>query len=92
MIEEPGRSNSNHEGLQPKGGDFQYQHQTVTLDNTIGLVLMSILAFALLVALLRKQARCDELAAQSSGRRVTPLGLRLSADRIGPGRPRSPDQ
>lgn len=39
----------------------QYQHQTLTLHNTIGLVFMSIIAFVLLVALLRQQKRYDEL-------------------------------
>ena len=36
----------------------------MTLHNTIGLLFMSILAFTLLVALLRKQARYEELVVQ----------------------------
>ena len=58
MLEEPTMSN---EGSQQKGDDSQYIHQTVTLHNTVGLVFMSILAFALLLALLRQQARYHEL-------------------------------
>jgi succinate dehydrogenase hydrophobic anchor subunit len=45
-----------------EGGHKQYQHQTWRFDNTTGLLLMSVLAFMLLVALLRQQARYHELA------------------------------
>jgi hypothetical protein len=57
--------------LQPANGDkesprergnSQYQHQTLTLNNTAGMVCMSIIAFVLLVALLRQQRRYHELA------------------------------
>jgi hypothetical protein len=59
MLKQPTKSS---EGSKPERGDRQYQHQILTLNNTAGLVFMSILAFALLVALLRQQARCHELA------------------------------
>jgi hypothetical protein len=36
-------------------GYSQYQHQTLTLNNTAGMVFMSFLAFVLLGALLRQQ-------------------------------------
>jgi hypothetical protein len=54
----------NNEGPQSKSGYSQYQHQTLTIHDTLGLVLMSILAFALLVGLLRQQAHYHELATQ----------------------------
>ena len=72
VTEEIKQSTSNNEGSQPKGGGFQYQHQTVTLHNTIGLLFMSILAFTLLMALLRKQARYEELAVQLARQRNPP--------------------
>ena len=72
MTEEIKQPTSNNKGSQMKGGDFQYQHQTLTLNNTIGLLLMSTLAFALLVALLRKQARYEELALQLARQRNPP--------------------
>jgi hypothetical protein len=72
VTEESKQSTSKNEGSQPIGGDFQYQHQTLTLHNTIGLLLMSILVFALLVALLRKQARFEELAVQLARQRNPP--------------------
>jgi hypothetical protein len=40
----------------------QYQHQILTLNNTAGMVLMSLVALALLVALLRQDKRIQELA------------------------------
>ena len=52
---------SNAASAQPRGHS-QYQHQTMTLHNTVGLVLMSIFAFVLLVILLRQQTRYQELA------------------------------
>ncbi len=72
MTEENKQSTSNNEGSQTKSGNFQYQHQTMTLHNTIGLLFMSILAFALLVALLRKQARYEELVVQLVRQRNPP--------------------
>ena len=72
MTNEIKQPTSKNKGSQMKGGDFQYQHQTLTLNNTIGLLLMSTLAFALLVALLRKQARYEELALQLARRRNPP--------------------
>lgn len=62
MTEDMKQSTSNNEVSQAKYGDFQYQYQTMTLHNTVGLLCMSILAFALFVALLHKQARFEELA------------------------------
>jgi hypothetical protein len=53
-----------NEGPKRGSGTGQYQHQIVTLNNTVGMIFMSILAFALLVALLRQQARYHELAVQ----------------------------
>ena len=61
MLEGPTKSN---EVAQAEGGHSQYQHQTWTFHNTIGLVLMSMLAFALLVGLLRQQARYQEFVKQ----------------------------
>ncbi|MGA2504602.1 MAG: hypothetical protein ABSG01_10980 [Anaerolineales bacterium] len=58
-LTEPTTSN---EDSKRERGYSQYQHQTLTLHNTVGMVLMSILAFALLAALLRQQARYHELA------------------------------
>ena len=49
------------EDLQPVWRRGQYQHQTMTLHNTVGLVFMSIFAFALLVVLVRQQRRYQEL-------------------------------
>ncbi len=43
-------------------GDLQYQHQTLVLNNTAGVVLMSALAFVLLAALLRQHKLYRELA------------------------------
>jgi hypothetical protein len=62
MTEILKQPNMSSEGSKPERGDSQYQHQILTLNNTAGLVFMSILAFALLVALLRQQARYHELA------------------------------
>jgi hypothetical protein len=42
-------------------GSYQYQYQTLTLHNSLGLVFMSALALALLIALFRQQARYQEL-------------------------------
>jgi hypothetical protein len=64
MTEVLKQPSENNEGSQRTSGNSQYQHQTLTLHNTVGLVLMSILAFALLVALLYQQARYRELATQ----------------------------
>jgi hypothetical protein len=64
MTEVPKQPFKNNEDSQRKSGYNQYQHQTLTLHNTLGLVFMSILAFALLVGLLRQQARYHELAMQ----------------------------
>jgi hypothetical protein len=61
MTEELAAFIDNPESLQPTGGRSQYQHQTMTLHNTVGLFFMSILAFALLLALLRQHKRYDEL-------------------------------
>ena len=47
-------------------GYSQYQHQTLLLDNTLGLVFMSLVAFILLIGLLRQQARYHKLATQLS--------------------------
>jgi len=47
-----------------KNGHSQYQHQTLTLHNTVGLIFMSIFAMILLVALLRQQSRYQELVVQ----------------------------
>jgi len=52
------------ENLQPGGEPNQYQHQTMTLHNTVGLVFMSIFSFVLLMVLARQQARYHELAAR----------------------------
>jgi len=64
MAEKLTQPTTSTEGSQREVGTSQYQHQIVTLNNTAGLVLMSILAFALLVALLRQQARNHALAVQ----------------------------
>jgi hypothetical protein len=47
----------------------QYQHQTLTLNNTAGMLFMSILAFALLAALMRQQKRYHELAVKLARQR-----------------------
>jgi hypothetical protein len=46
---------------QRERGNSQYQHQTVTLNNTVGMAIMSIFAIVLLVVLLRQQKRYHEL-------------------------------
>jgi hypothetical protein len=55
-------TNPNPVQLQP--GNTQLQNQPVTLHNTLGLIFMSILAFILLVALLRHQSRSLDLIAK----------------------------
>jgi hypothetical protein len=64
MTEKLTQPTTSNEGSQREGGTSHYQHQTVTLNNTVGMMFMSILAFALLVALLRQQARYHELTIQ----------------------------
>lgn len=61
MSDMPEQASENEEDLQPVWRRGQYQHQTMTLHNTVGLVFMSILALALLLALLRQQKRYQEL-------------------------------
>ncbi len=63
MLETSKQSASPDAGAKPEGYS-QYQHQTLTLDNTLGLLCMSILAFVLLLGLLRQQARYQKLVAQ----------------------------
>ena len=62
MNERLAEAIDNNDVLTPAHGRSQYQHQTMTLHNTVGLVFMSIFAFILLVALLRQQTRYQELA------------------------------
>ena len=64
MLEELTELPDSSEYSQQSTGRSQYQHQTLTLHNTVGLVIMSLFAFALLVALLRQQTRYQELAVQ----------------------------
>jgi hypothetical protein len=64
MVEMPKQQTMSSEDEQQKSGSSQYQHQTLTLHNTIGLMFMSIMAFALLAALLRQQRRNRELILQ----------------------------
>ena len=66
MTEGLEKLTGNPESLQPEGGRSHFQQQTLTLHNTVGLVFMSILSFALLIALLRQQRRYDDLIAQIS--------------------------
>ncbi len=69
MTEKLTQSTANNKGSQRDGGTSQYQHPIVTLNNTAGVLFMSILAFALLVALLRQQAHYHELAVQLAKQR-----------------------
>jgi hypothetical protein len=62
MSDIPNQATPEDEDLQPVWRRGQYQHQTMTLHNTVGLVFMSIFAFALLIALVRQQRRYQELA------------------------------
>ena len=64
MTEKLTQPTLSNEGSPRERGASQYQHQTVTLNNTVGMLFMSILAFSLLVALLRQQKRYHELALQ----------------------------
>ena len=64
MNEKLTQSTASNEDSQREGGTSQYQHPIVILNNTAGVLFMSILAFALLVALLRQQAHYHELAVQ----------------------------
>lgn len=53
-----------HEGegtRKPQRGYSQYQHQSVVLHDTLGLIFMSILALVLLIALLRQQSSYRKL-------------------------------
>jgi hypothetical protein len=61
MTETVEQPTSSSENPLPVSGYGQYQRQTVTLNNTIGMMLMSVIAFTLLVSLLRQQARFHEL-------------------------------
>ncbi len=45
----------------PENGRSQYQHQSLTLNNTVGMVIMSAFAISLLVALMRLQRCYHEL-------------------------------
>ncbi len=60
MTEEQNQPDSAAPAKHP-GGFTQLQNQPVTLHNTVGLVFMSIMAFILLVALLRSQGRYQDL-------------------------------
>ena len=62
MTEIHNQPSLNDEEGQRKTGYGQYQHQTMNLDNTIGLIFMSILSIIMLAGLLRQQARSHELA------------------------------
>jgi hypothetical protein len=64
MNEELTEAIDSNEALAQSSGRHQYQHQTMTLHNTVGLVFMSIFAFILLVALLRQQTRYQALAVE----------------------------
>lgn len=66
MLETSKQSAPPDAGAKPENGYSQYQHQTLTLDNTLGLLCVSILAFVLLLGLLRQQARYQKLVAQLS--------------------------
>jgi hypothetical protein len=72
MTEELADSIGNTESLQPEVGRSHFQQQTLTLHNTVGLIFMSILAFALFIALLRQQKHYDDLIAQFSKQKLTP--------------------
>jgi hypothetical protein len=65
VLDQPSKTS---EDSQRKRGFTQYQYQTMALHNTLGLVFMSILAFALLVGLQREHARYRELAKQLAHR------------------------
>jgi len=60
MSEEPNQPESTPTTKHP-GGFTQLQNQPVTLHNTVGLLIMSVMAFVLLFALLRLQGRYEDV-------------------------------
>jgi|GEM_PF-4632848 hypothetical protein len=64
MTEKLTQPTTSNEGSQREDRTSQYQQPIVTLNNTAGVLFISILAFSLLVALLRQQAHYHELAMQ----------------------------
>lgn len=62
MPEKPSQPTTGDKESPRERGYSQYQHQTLTLNNTAGMVFMSIVAFVLLVVLVRQQRRYHELA------------------------------
>jgi hypothetical protein len=61
MPEKPSQPITGDKESPRERGYSQYQHQTLTLNNTVGMVFMSIFAFVLLLVLLRQQKRYHEL-------------------------------
>ena len=59
FLKQPSTTNVD---TQRTNGYSQYQPQTLTFYNTPGLIIISVLAFALLIGLLREHARYHELA------------------------------
>lgn len=64
MSEEHIASSTSNKDAKKKNGNTQYQHQTLTLNDTVGLIIMSLLALALLAGLLSQQKRYQKLVEQ----------------------------